>query len=231
MVTTGTLRTIQRRQLVDDVLASLRAKIADGEYPLGSKLPPEPILMEQLGVGRSTVREAVRVLAHGGLLEVRQGDGTYVRAVRDEESLVNRLRDARVAEVQEVRHALELETARLAALRRDDRDIALMREHLARREEARRRSDGAALVKADVAFHIAVAAATKNSLLADLYRSFSGVLQSSLASYVTFTEAQESYHQALLDAIVDRDPVAAHSASDRLLERANTPRPDILPSH
>ncbi|HEY3332550.1 MAG TPA: FadR/GntR family transcriptional regulator [Capsulimonadaceae bacterium] len=222
--TSGTLRTIQRRQLVDQVLASLRGKIAAGEFPLGGKLPPEPVLMEQLAVGRSTVREAVRVLAHAGLLEVRQGDGTYVRATHNEESLSNKLRDARVIEVQEVRHALELETARLAALRRDDRDIATLRSLLQLREDARLRRDSAELVRVDVEFHVAVAAATKNTLLAELYRSFAGVVQSSLSSYATFSEAQASYHQQLFDAIEARDAVAANKASAFLLESANAPR-------
>ncbi|RMD78800.1 MAG: FadR family transcriptional regulator, partial [Chloroflexi bacterium] len=73
--------TITRRRLVEQVIDHLRQQIATGTYPIGSRLPPEPQLMAQIGVGRSTVREAIRALAHEGLLEVRQGDGTYVRAL------------------------------------------------------------------------------------------------------------------------------------------------------
>ncbi len=72
--------------------------------------------MEELGVGRSTLREAVRVLAHNGILEVHQGDGTSVRSFPAAgEPLMIRLRRAQVREIQEVRRTLEIEIVRLAA--------------------------------------------------------------------------------------------------------------------
>lgn len=210
----------QRRQLVDEVIQNLRQKISSGSFAVGAKLPSEPALMEQFGVGRSTVREAVRVLAHAGLLDVRQGDGTYVRSNRTEASLLHRLRDALDAEVREVRHALELENARLAAVRRDERDIVVMRDLLDQRELARLNRDTPALVEADVAFHVAIASATKNALLADIYSDFADVLQASLADYATFSETQAQLHRDLLGAIARRDPDAALDATDQLLDRA-----------
>ncbi|MDR3710620.1 MAG: FadR/GntR family transcriptional regulator [Capsulimonadaceae bacterium] len=218
----GSFTTGQRRQLVDEVIQRLRERIASGGFPVGAKLPSEPLLMEQFGVGRSTIREAVRVLAHAGLLDVRQGDGTYVRAARGEASLSHRLREAITDEVREVRRALELENGRLAAIRRDDDDLALMATLLAKREEARTRRDSGALVEADVAFHVAIATATKNTLLADIYTDFADVLQTSLSDYATFSDTQAALHRHLLDAIVRRDPDAAASATDQLLERAGS---------
>ena len=70
------LRSVGRRQVVDDVIAQLEERIADGTFAVGARLPTEPELMTLCGVGRSTVREAVRALAHSGVLEVRQGCGT-----------------------------------------------------------------------------------------------------------------------------------------------------------
>ncbi|HAM50318.1 MAG TPA: hypothetical protein DCP92_06345 [Nitrospiraceae bacterium] len=82
-----------KKQLVDQVIEHLKNVIASGKYGIGAKLPTEPYLMEKLGVGRSTLREAVRVLAHNGMLEVRQGGGTYVSALPDDaEPFAHRLR-------------------------------------------------------------------------------------------------------------------------------------------
>ena len=216
----GSFGSVQRRQLVDEVIQSLREGIASGGFPVGSKLPSEPVLMDQLGVGRSTIREAVRVLAHSGLLEVRQGDGTYVRSSRTEVTLVNRLRDAVDREVHEVRRALEMENARLAASRRDATDIANMSALLMQREEARLREDSTALVAADVAFHVAIASATKNALLADMYADFADVLQVSLSDYATFSANQADLHRDLLTAIVQQNPDVALAATGQILDRA-----------
>ena len=76
------LKSVPRQQVVDGVIAQLEAQIEAGAFAVGDRLPTEPELMAQLGVGRSTVREAVRALAHVGLVEVRQGAGTFVRARR-----------------------------------------------------------------------------------------------------------------------------------------------------
>src|SRR5581483_9202285 len=116
---------VRRERLADQVVHQLRRRLAAGEFAVGQKLPPEPELMAQLAVGRTTIREAVRALAHAGYLDVRQGDGTYVRALDPgQDQLAERLRQARVPEVYELRRALELEMARLAALRWDGDDLA-----------------------------------------------------------------------------------------------------------
>jgi len=77
------LTSTRRSGLVDQVIDQLRQAIADGEWPVGQRIPAEPELVAALGVGRNTVREAVRALSHAGLLEVRQGDGTFVRATSE----------------------------------------------------------------------------------------------------------------------------------------------------
>src|SRR5919108_1170066 len=77
------LTAVRAGRLCDEVMAQMEALIAGGEWPVGSKIPPEPELVAALGVGRNTVREAVRALERAGLLEPRRGDGTYVRATSD----------------------------------------------------------------------------------------------------------------------------------------------------
>ncbi|MFL6532108.1 MAG: FadR/GntR family transcriptional regulator, partial [Pseudomonas sp.] len=72
-----------KRSLVDQALEQLRQRISDGVWAVGQRLPTEPELVAELGISRNTVREAMRVLAFSGLIEIRQGDGSYVRAVVD----------------------------------------------------------------------------------------------------------------------------------------------------
>ena len=69
-----------RRSLVDLAVEDIGQRLAAGQWPVDSRIPTEPELAALLGISRNTVREAVRVLLYAGLLEVRQGDGTYVRA-------------------------------------------------------------------------------------------------------------------------------------------------------
>src|SRR5690349_17167527 len=115
---------LKRNSLVEQIIEHLTAQIQQGDWPVGSRLPPENALALELGVGRSTVREAVRVLAHSGFLEVRQGAGTFVIATQPasktpatrsgaDEALQTRLRRAKILDIYEVRRAIELEAARL----------------------------------------------------------------------------------------------------------------------
>ncbi len=69
---------IKRLSLADDVASRLQQKIQDGDFAIGEKLPTEPELMAVFGVGRSTIREAVRNLSNAGLVRVQQGLGTFV---------------------------------------------------------------------------------------------------------------------------------------------------------
>lgn len=230
-----TFRAVQRQQLVDQVIRQLREHIALGALAEGAKLPSEPALMAQLGVGRSTIREAIRALAHAGLLEVRQGDGTYIRALAPaDEPLAQRLRRARVAEVHEVRRALELEMACLAAQRRDEADLARMRAALRCRREAAAAGNGAALVAADVDFHVAIAAATKNAIFADLYRTFAAALAEALAEVFAADGVQEDrtrLHEQLAEAIAQGDGSAAQRITAELLDRIDAALRNLLDRH
>ncbi|MFE7122214.1 FadR/GntR family transcriptional regulator, partial [Streptomyces sp. NPDC057654] len=115
------LDPVRRPSLSSEVITRLRHRITSGEWPVGARVPTEPELMEQLEVARGTLREAIRALAHAGLLEVRQGDGTYVRATNELSGAVRRLYgDSGQEHLLEVRQALDVQAARLAAARADD---------------------------------------------------------------------------------------------------------------
>ena len=125
-------RPVRRSQLVNEVIEQLRLRVSSGDLKVGDKIPSESVLVTELGVGRTTLREAVRVLEHAGLFEVRQGSGTYLRSVSNSESFAPRLRHARVLEVLDIRRALEIEITRMAAAYRTDAALVAMREALDR---------------------------------------------------------------------------------------------------
>jgi len=179
------LTSLRRSPLVDLAVAQLREQVLSGQWAVGTRLPAETELAQRLEVGRSTVREAVRALVHAGLLETRQGSGTYVRSVTPEAGWEPRLRRAAVLDAYEVRQALEVQAARLAASRRTDADVAALRACLAERQIARARARDASFVESDLAFHRAVVAAAHNCLLAEMFDSFAAVLREALIAVVS----------------------------------------------
>ena len=130
------LTTTPRTKLVDHVIEQIRQLVGSGEWPVGQRIPNEGELVKSLGVGRNTVREAIRALAHTGVLEVRQGDGTYVRATSEVSGALRRLCGSELRDIIQVRRALEVEGARLAATNRTAEDIANMERLLDRRDES-----------------------------------------------------------------------------------------------
>lgn len=155
------LTSPRRSALADQVIAQLRNQITSGEWPVGSRIPTEPELVEQLGVARNTVREAVRALAHNGLLDIRQGSGTYVAATSELAGVMHRrFASADPRHVAELRSTLESSAARLAAARRTDRDLKQLDALMRRREETWAAGDAEAFVAVDATLHLAVVAAS-----------------------------------------------------------------------
>lgn len=219
------LTPVVRGGLTDRVIDQLRQRIADGTWPLHQRLPVESALARELGVGRSTVREAVRVLVHSGLLEVRQGDGTYVRSRREiDVALRRRVLGANLLEAFEVRRALEIEVARLAAQHRNDDDVVRLRE-LAKSREAAYTASSARYHKADVTLREHLLDMTGNALLADLYRGFVDPLRAAVASHyddaeLTRDDPARPETADLVRAIENRDPDAAAAAAQRNMDNA-----------
>jgi DNA-binding FadR family transcriptional regulator len=208
------LSTARRTGLVDQVIEQLRLAISSGEWPVGRRIPNETVLVDSLGVGRNTVREAVRALAHAGLLEVRQGDGTYVRATSEVSGALRRLCGAELREVLQVRRALEVEGARLAATHRTEDDVAALRALLQRRDGYLDADGTDEFARADAEFHLRVVGASGNRTLAELYR---GLMEAVTASVATTHEQPVTVldHALLVDHIASRDAEqAARTAGD-----------------
>ncbi|WP_371478989.1 FadR/GntR family transcriptional regulator [Kitasatospora sp. NBC_00315] len=194
----------RRIPLSDQVIAQLRTQITSGEWPVGSRIPTEVALVEQLGVARNTVREAVRALAHNGLLDIRQGSGTYVLATSELAGVMHRrFADADQRQVAELRATLECSAAGLAAGRRTPQDLDLLDGTLARREAAWRSGGAEDFVQADAAFHQAVVAAAHNEVLAAVYADLGEVMRAHLRYDVGPELIAERYvgHDGILAAI------------------------------
>jgi DNA-binding FadR family transcriptional regulator len=198
--------------LVDQAARHLRDQIAQGRWPVGARLPGETTLAAELGVGRSTVREAIRVLAGAGMLQTRQGAGVFVTAAEPAGDWGARLRRASVAEVYEIRMMIEVRAAELAAERRTEDDLAALDRALAAREEAAG-GPAAPFIDADIAVHAAVVAAARNPILTELFAEFVPVLREGLLELARLIDVREHHgrdsHAALVEAVRDRDPAAA----------------------
>ena len=209
------LTSLRRSPLVELAVSQLREQVMSGQWPVGGRLPAETELAQRLEVGRSTVREAVRALVHAGLLETRQGSGTYVRSLTPGAGWEPRLRRAAVLDAYEVREALEVQAARLAASRRTEADIAALRGCLA--ERTRARGSDAQFVEADLAFHRAVVAAAHNPLLAEMFGSFAAVLREALIAIRSDQAVQgpgaDAAHERLAAAIEAGDAAGAAQAT------------------
>lgn len=207
---------VRRHPLAEQAADLLLARIRAGEWPLGHKLPGETTLAAQLGVGRSTLREAVRVLAGKGVLASRQGAGVFVTALDIPEDWDIVLRRATIAAVLEARIAIETEAAALAAGRRTPADLRAIRRALsARATETRTIAD---LVDADTAFHRAVIVAAHNDILTQLFDTF---LPRSRAAMIDMLQLRpmpapdedHAAHERLAEAIAARDSAAAATYS------------------
>ncbi|WP_431681111.1 FadR/GntR family transcriptional regulator [Kitasatospora sp. KL5] len=218
------LSSTRRTPLSDQVIAQLRAQITSGEWPVGSRIPTEAALVEQLGVARNTVREAVKALAHNGLLDIRQGSGTYVLATSELAGVMHRrFADADQSQVAELRATLEMSAAGLAAARRTDRDLELLAGALDRREHAWHSGDPEAFVQADAAFHQAVVAAAHNEVLAAVYADLGEVMRAHLRHDVGPELIAERYvgHDGILDAIRHNDAQRASAEAGRAIGACN----------
>jgi len=168
-----------------------------------------------VGVGRSTVRQALRALAGAGLVRARHGAGVFVTATEPAEDWPARLRRAAVTDVYEVRLGVEVHAAALAAARRTPEDTAALRAALEGRRTAAA-ADDAAFVDADIALHAAVVAAAHNPVLTDLFTEFTPALRRGLIEMLDLVGLRrhdpntgDDTHEALVEAITRGDAEAA----------------------
>src|SRR6478672_2908371 len=212
---------MDRASVTDEAIERIRDLIVSGEWGPGTRLPREADLAKQLGLSRNSLREAVRALSITRVLEVRQGDGTYVSSLEPGElleptlSATHLLRGRTVLELFEVRRMLEPQAAAMAAQRADADVIGALRVELDRMIAAGDHADE--LVEADAAFHDVIAGAPGNGVLRALLRSLStstvrARLWHGIAERGALDLARDE-HTRIYDAIAAKDADLARAAA------------------
>lgn len=211
------IQPIQKRKVADAIAAQLEELIRTGRYALGSKLPPERELAEQLGVARSSMREGLRILESNGLLRTVHGVGAFVESGRPSRAMIDDLlgtSGSTVRELFEVRETLEAKTAALAADRRTDADLAELQALLD--EAGSSATDDARFIELDANFHACVARATANQLMANIFDTIGATFMEYSHLVIGLpgrrTRAHAG-HQRIYDNIRDQDAEAAHDAA------------------
>ncbi|MGV3492901.1 MAG: FadR/GntR family transcriptional regulator [Ramlibacter sp.] len=217
--------TLRRRprSLAHDLVDALAGRIREGSLAQGEKLPTEAAIMEEFGVSRTVVREAISRLQAAGLVETRHGVGTFVVGMGDAAAFrispdqLGTLQD--VIEVLELRIAVETESAALAAVRRTPQNIQTLRTALQAFIQAL--EEGRDAVGPDYQFHLEIARATQNRHFIELMGQLGGMMipRARLEPPGPLTPERQAYlrrvnaeHESIVDAIARQDPEAARAA-------------------
>jgi DNA-binding FadR family transcriptional regulator len=211
------------RSLAHNVVDGLAGRIRDGSLAPGDKLPTEAAIMEEFGVSRTVVREAISRLQAAGLVATRHGVGTFVVGMGDAATFrispdqLGTLQD--VIAVLELRIAVETECAALAATRRTPDNLATLRNALKAFIEAI--AQGRDAVGPDFQFHLEIARATQNQRFVDLMATLGGMMipRARLEPPGPLTPEREAYlrrvnteHENIVEAISREDPEGARAA-------------------
>lgn len=197
------------------IAGKLIGDLSSGKYPVGAKLPAERELAVMYEVSRPVIREAIIALEVRGLVEVKVGSGVYVRALPDQADAASY--NITAIEITEARLLIEAEAAALAATQITDDELARLDE-LVERIEAEN-MDPRGTEKADHAFHLAIAAATRNSALLEAVERLWQLRSISPDAALLHEKARTANirpvvdeHSAIVGALKQRDPAAARAA-------------------
>lgn len=207
--------------LTKQIANELELKIQSGKYKIGDKIPTEPELIDYFGVSRNTIRESVQALIHAGLLEARQGDGTYVIATeRLQVEFFSLLNKTEKQEIQEVRNLLEEYVVGSATLHATDEDLYQIEISLDKRNKISNRIREN--TKVDIEFHTAIAFATHNSLLINMYQYVSEYFNEFIAEKFAANQDRQEYidslHNKLFTAIKNKDCEQSKKIMSKIIE-------------
>jgi GntR family transcriptional repressor for pyruvate dehydrogenase complex len=219
------LRTVGRSKVSDGIVEQILEGIRSGAFGPGTVLPPERSLAERFGVSRGSVREAIRSLEYAGVLDVRTGSGTFVVEAGATKAAALRARAALVGEHSPLdlvvaRRAIEPVCAGLAATNRSLADLDTLRRLVAEQTELLSRGEETAGV--DLRFHVAVATACHNPVLAMLYDRIAEIMRQDIwldlrrrsRALAGTPQLYLDQHRATLEAIERGDSAAASRSVD-----------------
>lgn len=209
---------LRKRRLSDEIYAQILLQLSTGQYRIGDRLPTEKELSASFDVSRPVVREALQHLQNDGLIDARRGSGTFVQRLPPHE-MAHYTDDARIAQYMrayEVRRGLEVEAARLAALRINQTHRRRLQQALTTMEEVMRSGEDA--LEADFQFHLEIARATENDLFEKqmmfLRADMMGTMR--IASTITVKRSEQRRERVLQE---HRDIFQAISAGDAELAK------------
>ncbi|MBQ3275442.1 MAG: FadR family transcriptional regulator [Oscillospiraceae bacterium] len=218
--------TIRKRNIVDDVLEQIIARLASGEWTPGTQIPSENELAEKMGVSRVSVRNALQRLIAWNMLEARVGEGTFVKSA-DGSMLSGPLLRAvlvserSITELLQLRRGVEYITCENAALRASEKDLAVLEEIMADMDLAVERADREKYRQLDLQFHREISRTSGISLmeaLSRVTREVFDVYEQEVSSEpdIALTNAD---HHALLDAIRAHDGAAAAARGEEIVRK------------
>lgn len=218
------LFTVKKQSVTEQAVDILNDYILSGDLKTGEFLPPEKKLCEQLGIGRSTLREAIKILESNGLVRKKHGYGVMVvdesvEAAKGTLKLMLQRTGTTMDELMEVRNLNEIKTTELAAIHASEEDMAeiqshlrIMRDNMASTEE---------YVKADIDFHMAIAKASRNKVFHLILLTIRPLIEEMIAQTLKVHHRPErsmKYHEKIFEAINGRNPDAAVHAMKEHLE-------------
>jgi GntR family transcriptional regulator, transcriptional repressor for pyruvate dehydrogenase complex len=212
----------KRSKLHDGVVEDMLVLIRQGEFSLGERLPTEPELSERFDVSRGTLRAAIQELVRLGYVEVRQGDGTYLRSP-DNDTLVQPFQALLASEpflaseLLQLRRLLEPEIARLAATKCSSSDAKILRDLL--EEQQSKTAKGETLAAQDLAFHHEIARIADNNLIRKILTMLHSLLKDLRYQALLSDEAKTvKQHQKIAEAIIKRDSEKAKLEMEKHLD-------------
>jgi GntR family transcriptional regulator, transcriptional repressor for pyruvate dehydrogenase complex len=238
------LKPVEKQRVAEEIVEQLRSLILTGQYPPGSKLPPERELSKRLGVNRASLREALKKLEHLGLVRIRQGDGTRVQnfmetggieLVQHLLPLASTAQPGLIRDLLEFRRLYGREIARLAAHRATKEGLAKLRDVALRSENS---TTALELLEADFDFYVTLTQLTGNQVMVLLINTVRDGVRSYmefLANLAPVPDPVRRHQRELIAAIEARDGARAaliadtHLAAGAELAARFTGHPDLAP--
>lgn len=218
---------ISNKKIYEQVADIILESIKSGEYKVGDKLPSIQKLAQIYGVSVASIREALNALRTIGVIELKQGYGTFIKQIEPKFfELGDKFNSVvQIKELLELREIVESSTVEKAAINRSEEDLKRLKEALNEMGEAV--TDGTSGEKADLRFHLLIAKAAQNSLLVELLNNISGLMKDSMEETrkIFIYSAQKTMHRlheehvAIYNAILEQDSKRAVKAmQSHLLE-------------
>ncbi|ABR47043.1 GntR domain protein [Alkaliphilus metalliredigens QYMF] len=217
-------RPIKSTKVYEQVAEQIQDMIVNGELQKGDKLPSERHLAEELQVSRASIREALRALQIIGLIDVRQGEGSYInhsfeKCLFQPLSIMFMLQQSKPEEIIELRKIIEVEAAYLAAKRADDEEIEQLRSLIEQLKILKDLDDEETSVSVDKQFHYLIAKSSKNQLLVNVLNVISELMDKFIKDargMILIREENKevliNQHEAIFKGLENRDPDATAGA-------------------